>query len=174
MTTDEPRKYQKRGSRSKLEYLAIGLIVVGVVLFGIATNAYLAAKRAEQGVRGLFFEFCLKRSSKFQADADAKKICEDIWQGALKASNEHGVIVSPFLLARVIEHESGFCRSVISPTGDFGCAQINLAAHGAAPFGCDILAQKCNIAAGAMILGAGLKQFGGSERLALYAYNRGA
>jgi len=179
----EPTDKPKRRRSKNVLVLFLGVTLLAAGLSSVGTAAYLfttydkRAEKSDHAVKSLFYEFCVKRAIKWQADEEARAVCKNIWDGALAASADSGQFVSPFLLAKIVQHESKFdCSAVGRNRGndiDWGCAQINLKSHGRTPYGCDVIEPRCNIYTGAMIYAGALRAFGGNEQDALYGYNRG-
>jgi len=175
------RPYRKAERKPWLSWLAVVVVSAGVSALGTATimwakldSAAVRLEKSDHAVKDLFFEFCIKRANKYPTnDADAKKACDAIWQGTLAANRDAGTNISPFKMAAIVEVESMYNQRAVSPAMAIGLTQIHLPAHGRAPFGCDILEQVCNVYTGTRIFGQALAAFGGDERLALLAYNRG-
>lgn len=175
---DEQRPY-KRKSRWK-QWLGVALVSCVVstaatvaVMTTFITSANVRADISNKALKAIYWEFCIERARQYQNDAKAKKACEDIWTGTLAANTETGAFVSPLKMAKIVEIESHFNPTAVSSATAFGLAQIHIPAHGRYPRGCDILDTVCNIKTGAILYSEALTAFGGDERLASYAYNRG-
>ena len=87
-----------------------------------------------------------------------------------QAASRYGV--RPNLLASLIQHESNFNPSARSPAGAVGIAQFMPTT--AAGMGINPLNPRQAIFGAAKYLSGLIKQFGGSERLGLAAYNAGS
>jgi hypothetical protein len=128
-------------------------------------NTAKAARMATHA-KAMFDELCVKLAP-HKRDSRAEKICAAVIEESLAAG------VPPADGLAVVKIESDFNLAAMSAAGAFGLTQMRLAVHqpGSA---CDLaMDARCNLRAGFAYYNHLLAAFGGNQRLALTAFNRG-